>query len=245
MPPVQLLYALGLKQIRQRSKQVSACCPFHDDRVPSFSMDVETGLWFCHAGCGGGNTTMLLARLAGIDTRQAHARLMECRPWTPVRQHAPYVRKTARCGGSMSEIERQLRRAQDLVRQKIPRPQAARALMDRFSISRSTAYRRLQAAEGRMLLLVNDGVRLGVRTLHVLKRIRERVSASLSGKASLSLLQDENLTQPTSNRRPGEKPEDRGCRKAPCRRRERRVYIAHGQVRSKHHALFNPLFQGS
>src|SRR5438046_2299076 len=35
--------------------QVSICCPFHDDHSPSFSLNITTGLWKCHAGCGEGN----------------------------------------------------------------------------------------------------------------------------------------------------------------------------------------------
>lgn len=35
--------------------QVSGFCPFHDDRSPSFSGNRKTGLWICHAGCGGGD----------------------------------------------------------------------------------------------------------------------------------------------------------------------------------------------
>jgi hypothetical protein len=81
--PAELLRALGLKQIQQRGKELSACCPFHDDRVPSFSMNAETGQWFCHAGCGSGNATTLLARKLDIPTGQAHARLMEGTPLEP------------------------------------------------------------------------------------------------------------------------------------------------------------------
>lgn len=35
--------------------QISALCPFHDDRRPSFSANEKSGLWICHAGCGSGN----------------------------------------------------------------------------------------------------------------------------------------------------------------------------------------------
>src|SRR5688500_14369944 len=30
-------------------------CPFHDDRDPSFSVNLENGLWRCFAGCGSGD----------------------------------------------------------------------------------------------------------------------------------------------------------------------------------------------
>jgi hypothetical protein len=228
--PSQLPYALGLKRIRQRGQEISACCPFHDDRTPSFSINVETGQWFCHAGCGSGNGTTLLARLTNIDTRQAHARLMEGCPWTPVRQCAPYRRKTNRCGGSFREIEEQLRCAQNLIQEQKSRPRAVEALMVRFAVSRATAYRRLEAVEGRMLLTLRYGRRLGVRTLHILKQLRGFVSTS----------HPESLT---GEYFPPEEPFGRArlSRRRGRRRRERPRYVVHGRFRTREHALFNPL----
>ena len=34
---------------------VSALCPFHDDRNPSFAFNPVTGQWCCFAGCGKGS----------------------------------------------------------------------------------------------------------------------------------------------------------------------------------------------
>lgn len=49
-----------------RSSELSGCCPFHDDRRASFSANIETGLWKCHAGCGGGNARQFAERL-GVE----------------------------------------------------------------------------------------------------------------------------------------------------------------------------------
>jgi len=38
-------------------------CPFHADRKASFTVNVETGLWTCHAGCGKGNVRQFAERL--------------------------------------------------------------------------------------------------------------------------------------------------------------------------------------
>jgi hypothetical protein len=35
-------------------------CPLHDDSKRSASLNVQTGLWYCQAGCGGGQVTTLL-----------------------------------------------------------------------------------------------------------------------------------------------------------------------------------------
>jgi putative DNA primase/helicase len=37
-----------------RGNELTALCPFHDDRSPSFSANIEKGVWKCHAGCGEG-----------------------------------------------------------------------------------------------------------------------------------------------------------------------------------------------
>lgn len=45
---------------------LSAKCPFHTDNVSSLSVDVEKGLWNCHAGCGGGNAHQMAERLGMV-----------------------------------------------------------------------------------------------------------------------------------------------------------------------------------
>ena len=42
--------------------EATSLCPFHNDHHPSFSINLETGLWFCHAGCGGGDVFTFVMR---------------------------------------------------------------------------------------------------------------------------------------------------------------------------------------
>lgn len=44
-------------------------CPFHDDRTPSFSINENSGLWVCHAQCGGGTLPIFLFYL-GFSRRK-------------------------------------------------------------------------------------------------------------------------------------------------------------------------------
>jgi hypothetical protein len=37
-----------------------AHCPLHEDAHPSMSINFRKGVWFCHAGCGGGRVVQLL-----------------------------------------------------------------------------------------------------------------------------------------------------------------------------------------
>ncbi len=56
-------------------KEVLSLCPFHEDKEPSFSVNTETGLYFCHACGEKGNAIKFLQRKDGIDFKEALQRL--------------------------------------------------------------------------------------------------------------------------------------------------------------------------
>lgn len=47
----------------ENSDEISAICPFHQDAQASLSINKKTGLWYCHAGCGGGNYDSFVDKL--------------------------------------------------------------------------------------------------------------------------------------------------------------------------------------
>src|SRR5215472_12932882 len=51
--------------------EASGLCPFHDDQNPSFTVNLETGLWCCHAGCGGGDVFSFVMKRDEVDFPQA------------------------------------------------------------------------------------------------------------------------------------------------------------------------------
>ena len=53
----------GIQKIKYRGNQGMGLCPFHDDRNPSLSWQLDTGLWTCFSGCGSGNTYQFAERL--------------------------------------------------------------------------------------------------------------------------------------------------------------------------------------
>lgn len=66
-----MLYDQFLNFERQTENQLYACCPFHMEKTPSFTVNTETGEWFCHAGCGGGAEKEFVAKYFDISNEVA------------------------------------------------------------------------------------------------------------------------------------------------------------------------------
>jgi DNA primase len=62
--------AAGLKLIRS-GNEYKACCPFHPDRSPSFTIYKGGTRWCCFAGCGEGDVLDFIARLHHVGLREA------------------------------------------------------------------------------------------------------------------------------------------------------------------------------
>lgn len=67
---VQLATTLGIKGIAQ-ANEFRARCPLHDDQNPSFSLNIHTGLWICHRGCGQGEFTALVEQILNCSSQEA------------------------------------------------------------------------------------------------------------------------------------------------------------------------------
>ena len=52
-------------------------CIFHDDKRDSFSVNLDSGLWTCHAGCGGGSVFDFYSQLNGTTFAEAVSLLAE------------------------------------------------------------------------------------------------------------------------------------------------------------------------
>ncbi len=50
-------------KMRSFGRRASGTCPFHEDRLSSFSVDLDRKLWNCFAGCGGGDCFSFVMRL--------------------------------------------------------------------------------------------------------------------------------------------------------------------------------------
>jgi hypothetical protein len=74
-------------QLRQAGKEYIGLCPFHADKIPSFSVNEEKCLFHCY-GCGAkGDVYDFTMQIEGIGFREAKARLGvtdEYRPKPPI-----------------------------------------------------------------------------------------------------------------------------------------------------------------
>lgn len=65
-------YARMLKKFHPRNKQATALCPFHSDKIPSLSVNLVHGMFFCFScGARGGNVLDFHMRLHGIEFKKA------------------------------------------------------------------------------------------------------------------------------------------------------------------------------
>lgn len=69
-----LLERYGVKVKTKRRRQVVPCA-FHEDRIPSMSVDLDEGLWNCMAGCGGGDAISFVMRSDGLSFKEAISQL--------------------------------------------------------------------------------------------------------------------------------------------------------------------------
>ena len=62
---VAVLERLGIDITRVSGSEVGAKCPVHEDHSPSWSMNINTGLWICYACGAKGNLSQLVMQLTG------------------------------------------------------------------------------------------------------------------------------------------------------------------------------------
>ena len=69
-------------KLKKAGKNYSACCPFHDEKTPSFSVNPERQFYYCF-GCGaGGNALGFVMEYERLDFREIFRRLASPAPHT-------------------------------------------------------------------------------------------------------------------------------------------------------------------
>lgn len=69
-------YSLRLKEVNVSGNHLTSLCPFHEDTVPSFSVDLKRGVYKCFSCGAEGNYIKFRAELDGIDTTEAYKRIL-------------------------------------------------------------------------------------------------------------------------------------------------------------------------
>lgn len=69
-------YCSVIKKYHISGDNLTGLCPFHDDRNNSFSVDLKTGMWKCHAEDRGGNFVSFYAELHNLDTKEAYKNIL-------------------------------------------------------------------------------------------------------------------------------------------------------------------------
>ena len=60
-----------------RGPEVKLRCPFHEDKTPSLSVNLDKGVWKCHTGCGEGGILDFEAKFSGCDRDTAKPKVAE------------------------------------------------------------------------------------------------------------------------------------------------------------------------
>lgn len=68
-----LLIGADVRSARPKygGRKWEACCPFHDDKTPSLSIDTEKGVWYCHGCQVGGDAFTYVELRYGLDFASA------------------------------------------------------------------------------------------------------------------------------------------------------------------------------
>jgi DNA primase len=77
--PIETIVGERVSALRQRGALYWACCPFHQEKTPSFAVDPRRGTWRCFGACGeGGDVLSFVERFDGLtflESLQLLARL--------------------------------------------------------------------------------------------------------------------------------------------------------------------------
>ncbi|MFN9785703.1 MAG: DNA primase [Planctomycetia bacterium] len=70
--PIEDVVRERVPTLRKAGALWQACCPFHDERTPSFKVDPRRGTWHCYGSCGtGGDQISFLERIDNLSFIEA------------------------------------------------------------------------------------------------------------------------------------------------------------------------------
>ena len=58
-------------ELTQKGREYWGLCPLHNEKTPSFAVNIQKNVWSCYGGCGGGSGIDLVMRLKGLSFKDA------------------------------------------------------------------------------------------------------------------------------------------------------------------------------
>jgi len=62
-------------ELRQHGREFWGLCPFHAEKTPSFAVNPDKGVFYCHGCHAGGDAITFIEKIEGIDFKTAARRL--------------------------------------------------------------------------------------------------------------------------------------------------------------------------
>ena len=70
--PIEDVVRQRVPELRQRGRLYEACCPFHEEKTPSFKVDPAKGTWSCYGACAAyGDAISFVERMDGVEFFEA------------------------------------------------------------------------------------------------------------------------------------------------------------------------------
>ena len=70
--PIEVVIGERISSLRRQGKLYWACCPFHQEKTPSFAVDPQRATWRCFGACGeGGDVLSFVERFDGLSFLEA------------------------------------------------------------------------------------------------------------------------------------------------------------------------------
>jgi len=121
--PIEEIVRGRVPELRRSGKLFEACCPFHEEKTPSFKVDPTKGTWHCYGACGdGGDVISFVMTSYGVEFKEAVEILAG-----QIGVEPPSFGGSRRDSGEFENGFELLKRAASYYRERLGDPEAAEA----------------------------------------------------------------------------------------------------------------------
>ena len=123
--PIEDVVRERVATLKQAGALWVACCPFHEEKTPSFKVDPRRGTWHCYGACGtGGDQISFVERSYNVEFREA-LEILAGRAGVVLPSRGSNAREDQRRYGALYDA---LERAEGLYRKQLRGPRGREAL---------------------------------------------------------------------------------------------------------------------